>query len=101
MTNDVKVKTFPIMLDKERTICYDLNAFVALEEKFGSLQKTINALNVRSIGVLRTFLWAGLLHEDETLTEKDVGKLLTVQNMVEFSETLLTAVSESLPTAKN
>jgi len=101
VANDVKVKAFPIMLDKERTICYDLNAFVALEGKFGSLQETVNALNVKSIGVLRTFLWAGLLHEDETLTEKDVGKLLTVQNMVEFSETLLTAVSESLPTAKN
>lgn len=101
MTNPMKVTKIPITLDKERTLCYDLNAFVALEEKFGSEKKAIEALASQSIKAMRAFLWAGLLHEDETLTEKEVGSMLTVQNAVEFSEKLLLAVSGTLPEAKN
>ncbi|MEW8985484.1 MAG: hypothetical protein AB2401_00415 [Bacillus sp. (in: firmicutes)] len=101
MSNPMKVIKTPITLDRERTLCYDLNAFVVLEEKFGSEKKAIEALAAGTIKALRTFIWAGLLHEDETLTEKEVGSMLTVHNATEFSEKLLLAVSGTLPEAKN
>lgn len=101
MTNPIQIVKVPVTLDKERTLCYDLNAFIALEGIYGSEKKAIDALVSGSLKAARAFLWAGLLHEDETLTEKEVGAMLTVQNASEFSEKLLLAVSGTLPEAKN
>jgi hypothetical protein len=65
---------------KPRQLRYDWNALEALEETAGisldSLQRVMSDPKQRMRN-LRLILWAGLIHEDETLTPKTVGQLMT------------------------
>lgn len=75
-----------IVLDKERTIKFDLNTLIDVEDSLGFSMADIGD-NV-SIKVMRTLLTAGLRHEDEELTERYVGSLITMDNMQEVQEVL-------------
>ena len=94
---DIRQKGIEIKLDKTRHMIFDLNAFCELEDKFGDIQKAFSVLDTGSMKGIRTVLYAGLLHEDETLTEKKVGQLITMQNITEVSEIMAKALSEAMP----
>jgi hypothetical protein len=81
-----------ITLDKERTLRYDLNALDLIGEKlgitirFGMVDEDL--LNTpMPLGALRTILWAGLRHEDSSLTEEQVGAWVGQDNMREVIDT--------------
>ncbi|MED0676987.1 hypothetical protein ABEV55_12215 [Aneurinibacillus thermoaerophilus] len=101
MANDVKVKRIPITLDKERNLVLDLNAFCELEEKFGSTKAAFAALDSGSMKAIRSFLWAGLIHEDEELTEKQVGSMIDMDNIQVIAKKIQDAVSNATPDTKN
>ena len=84
-------------MDKERTLVFDLNAFADLEEMFGSIDEAMQALQNGKIKALRAILWAGLKHEDEELTEREVGKMITLNNMKEVMEGINTSINLALP----
>lgn len=71
-----------IMLDKKRTIRFTLNALAEIED---ALNVPLSKLSEVELGVktVRTMLWAGLLHEDETLTERQVGNWVDFSNLEE------------------
>lgn len=94
---DIRPKPVKIMLDKERTLLFDLNAFVCLEEEYGSADEALDAFAKGSIKAIRALLWAGLIHEDESLTPKDVGKLFTLADLPKVAEPLKEAIEQSLP----
>jgi hypothetical protein len=96
---DIREMTVPIELDKPRSLKYDLNAFSELEEKFGSMDTAFQAMQKGSMKAARTLLWAGLLHEDETLTEKRVGGMVTLSNMSEIMDKITNALTEAMPDA--
>lgn len=62
-------------LDKPRTLRYGMNALVRIEELLG---KTITKLDLENISIkdLRTIVYAGLFHEDNTLNPEKVGDLI-------------------------
>lgn len=93
----VKRKPIKIFLDKERELKYDLNSFAEMEEKYGTIDKAIKAMENGSIKAIRFILWAGLIHEDDSITEKDVGAMITMQDLEQLSEKLNTAMSGDLP----
>lgn len=81
-----------IMLDKERTIMFDLNALIEVEESLGfSLAELGDKISIK---VMRTLLTAGLRHEDESLTERQVGAMITMKNMKEVQEALAIAMGD-------
>ena len=94
---DVKEIAIPLSLDKPRTVKFDLNAFAELEDKYGSMEKAFSAMQSGSIKAARTLLWAGLLHEDETLTERQVGGMVTLENLGTVMDILSAALTEALP----
>lgn len=98
---DIKIKKIPITLDKPRNLVFDLNAFCELEDRFGDINAAFQALENGSVKAIRTLLWVGLIHEDENLTEKQVGKLVTFDNVQEIAEKINQAMSKSLPEEKN
>jgi hypothetical protein len=98
---DVKVKKIPVQLDKERHLVFDLNAFCEIEDKFGSITEAFKALENVSMKAIRTLLWAGLLHEDESLTEKEVGKMIDIANISELAKAVTEAMNTALPEPKN
>lgn len=93
---DIRPKPIQVMLDKERGLLYDLNAFACLEEEYGSLDEVFDALGKGRIKALRAVIWAGLLHEDENLTPKDVGKFLSLPDMEGVTELVNRAIVQSM-----
>ena len=77
-----------IELDKPRTLRYGLNALVIIEEQIG---KPLTGLDFNNVSVkdLRAILYAGLFHEDKSLTPEKVADLVD-----EFSN--IEAISEKL-----
>jgi hypothetical protein len=98
--NKAKVKLIPITLDKERHLCFDLNAFSELEEKYGDIETAMKAIEAKSIKAFRAFLWAGLIHEDEDLTEKEVGKMISIDNIDVIVNALSVGLGTALPDAE-
>ena len=45
----------------------------------------------------RTLLWAGLLHEDESLTERKVGAMISLTNVETIMEQITRALTAALP----
>ncbi|MCL6453550.1 MAG: hypothetical protein K6T78_07970 [Alicyclobacillus sp.] len=93
--SDVRLKKFTVELDKKRSLCYDLNAFAEIEERFGSLTEALDHL--KEFKALRALLWIGLLHEDETLTERQVGATLTPAGVVSLAPVIADAIRAALP----
>lgn len=64
-----------IELDRPRTLRYGMNALVKIEELTG---KTISKLDLENISIkdLRTIVYAGLFHEDKSITPERVADLI-------------------------
>ena len=87
-----------IILDKERVLRLDLNAMAAFEEATG--KRFVDAKLEKgklSPGDLRAMLWACLTHEDDTLTLKQVGSWVTMDNLLEIASKLNEAFEASMP----
>ncbi|MCL6443928.1 MAG: hypothetical protein K6T83_10810 [Alicyclobacillus sp.] len=97
---DVRLKKFPIKLDKERTLCFDLNAFADIEENYESVHKAITDLLNNRTAAARLILWAGLRHEDESLTLRQVGAMMNPADLTDIAATLLEALEDALPKAE-
>jgi hypothetical protein len=56
---------------------YTLNSLAEIEERLGlnSIGEILDTLKALSMRTLRTLLWAGLIHEDASLTEHQVGEM--------------------------
>lgn len=89
MSNSKRGKV-KITLDKERTLFYDLNALVALEDQGIEVAKVSEGVKMSQV---RGILWAGLIHEDKELTLEEVGSLVTIDNIQEVSDAIGTAFS--------
>jgi len=98
---DVKPVTVSLVLDKERTIKYDLNAFAELEDTYGSMEQAFAAMQSGSMKAARTLLWAGLLHEDESLTPRKVGALVTLDKLEPVMDAISEALLEAMPEDDN
>ncbi|HEV1992114.1 MAG TPA: hypothetical protein VGR34_04545 [Candidatus Dormibacteraeota bacterium] len=95
------IKTVAIQLDKERHLLYDVNSLIDLGDELGinlmeksgweeltgkmetpppahmtDVPEEIFVPAVPSFKKVRAIVWAGLLHEDPTLTVRQVGAML-------------------------
>lgn len=64
-----------IVLDRPRTLRYGMNGLVKIEELTG---KAISKMDLENISIkdLRSMIYAGLFHEDKTLTPERVADLI-------------------------
>ena len=97
---DVKSKPIKITLSDgvEREIKFTLNAMVELEDRYGSVEAAVKELDKNSIKALRCVLWAGLIHNDENLTEQQVGNLIDMQYMQSLMDSVEEAFNADMPT---
>lgn len=91
------VRKIKVMLDRPRTLRYDLNALALLEERYGDLDKALNAFNTGSPRALRFLLYAGLVHEDGDLTEAGAGALFAMADIRDLGQAINEAVRTGLP----
>ena len=68
-------KSVVVELDKARNLRYGINALCTIEELTNKPITTLD-LNKLSVKDLRSILYAGLVHEDDTLSPEKVGALI-------------------------
>jgi hypothetical protein len=97
--NDVKtrVKTITLNDGVEREIKFTLNAMAEIEDKYGSVDAGFAKLDEGSIKAARFIMWAGLLHNEENLTEQQVGNLIDMDCLNEIFEQMNGALKEDMP----
>lgn len=84
MANKQK-KEVTVTLDKKRTIRFTLNALAEIEDALGVPLSQMSEVEL-GIKTVRTMLWAGLIHEDEELTERQVGNMVDFSNLEEVQK---------------
>lgn len=97
---DVRPKRVKVKLDRERTLLFDLNAFALIEEAYGDIDQGLKALQEGSIRATRRFLWAALTHEDDKLTEKDVGRMVSLTDIEHLAHVVTEALMSALPSVQ-
>lgn len=105
---DMGPKKLMMDLDKPRPVVFDLNAFIALEEKYDSIQAALGDMQDGKVKALRTVLWAGLVagvtDADGVPTEDirigQVGAWIGMVGLEKLSEQLTSLLVDSLPEEK-
>jgi len=69
-------KFLPIILDKTRNLSYGMVALMKIEKKLGKPFAKIDFENEMTYEEIANILWAGLSHEDPTLTPEIVAELI-------------------------
>ena len=98
---DIREKKTPINIgEKTKYLHYDLNAFAELEEIYGSVDKISEELGKGSVKAIINVLWAGLIHENEALAKKEVGKMFDLSQMEKIGQAINIAISQAMPEQK-
>lgn len=84
-----------VELDKERTLRYTMNALAEIEDALGVPLAELQTVKM-TMKNIRVILWAGLIHEDEDLTQLEVGNMVDLNNMEEVQ----TKVAEAFAMAQ-
>ena len=93
-------KSIPIELGgKTRQLRYDFNALVALEDALDISISEIGKLMSGSVRLkdLRSIVWAGLLHDNEEVTEKEVGGWLELSVLGDVADKVGQAINIAFP----
>ena len=86
-----------IMLDRERTLRFDFNAFCAFEKQTGKSALSGEVWLKPDATTTRALLWAAFLHEDSTLKVSDVGAMIHVGNLKEVTDKIQEAATAASP----
>ena len=87
---------YPIMLDKERHLLYDLNALDMIQERFGELSKIVEAMTGKDGFKNLRYLLTILLREgdpNEEISEIEVGRLIHAGNIAMARGAIIAAIS--------
>jgi len=79
-----------ITLDKPRILKYDFNAWIEIEERLGFRPEDLSNRELK-LKDIRFMLWVGLIHEDPTLTEHEVGAMIGLDNLDALFDQLTSA----------
>jgi len=98
MTNNIRNKKITVTIGGAVfNLKYDMNAFIEIEEVHGSIKMAFKDLEDGKLKTIRTVLWAGLLHENESLTLKQVGAMIDFKDVANIIEKIQEAMEDSLP----
>jgi hypothetical protein len=94
---------------KDYEIAMDFNAICDLEEHYGSFNKAAKVLDgigadfdkVGAMKDIRFLLYVMLRHSDENLTEREAGRLMTLQDMQKIMNSLGEAMGQTEEEQKN
>ena len=97
---DVKPKKRTVDLGDgvEREVVLSLNAMAELEDKYGSIANAFEKIKKGSIATIRFLLWCVLVPDGDTdLTEREIGKLIKLDNIQEIMTSVMDALEDQMP----
>lgn len=100
MTENKVKPTISVQLDKPRNMALDLNAMIAYEKATGRsfLKGEVDLENI-GLAEMRALLWAMLLTDDPTLTQEQVGGMITAGNIKQLAADLAIGLKAAMPEA--
>lgn len=93
----VRRANIAIELDKVRHFEYTMESFGLLEEKYGGVQEAFEAMSKNRIKDTVYFIWCGLIHEDEELTEREVSRMIPMNQLPVVMEAANKAMERDMP----
>jgi hypothetical protein len=101
--NDLKMQAIPIELDKPRNLLYTLFGLSELQDAVGSFDELMERLKQPEPRFKDVYLlvWAGLVHEDDALTPKQVANMIDLGEMPKVLASAMEAFMAALPETQN
>lgn len=84
---------------KEYELKFDMNTFCELEDVYGDINKAFEDLQSRKIKAIRALIYSAVKSENENVTLKEVGQMLTLQDMEKLGTAINEALQVSMPEA--
>lgn len=83
-------KTKKVTLNgKERTMKYPVYSMVRMQEEQGvSINDLQDEKKSQDMRVILSIIWAGLIHEDPTLTMEDLGNNIDIADLPELAKSM-------------
>lgn len=81
---------------KERTFRVDFNTLALIEERTGKSALSFGKVDGIRMKDLRTIIWATLQDADHSITEQEVGRMLTMSSMPVVMEAFMTCMYISM-----
>ena len=76
---------------------FDMNTFCELEEVYGDINQAFEDLQNRKIKAIRALIYAAVKVENEKITLKEVGQMLTLHDMERLGTAINDALQVSMP----
>ncbi|MCX7904148.1 MAG: hypothetical protein N2486_06520 [Caloramator sp.] len=89
----VKIK----LIDKEYELKFNMNTFCELEEVYGDINKAFEDLQNKKFKAIRALIYSAVKAEDENITLKEVGKMITLNELESLSLAINKALNMSMP----
>jgi hypothetical protein len=83
----------------EYELKFDMNTFCELEDVYGDINKAFEDLQNRKIKAIRALIYSAVKAENENVTLKEVGQMLTLQDMERLGTAINEALQVSMPEA--
>lgn len=83
--------------DKEYELKFDMNTFCELEEVYEDINKAFEDLQNSKIKAIRALIYSAVKVEDESVTLKDVGRMLTLSDMESIGKAINKALITAMP----
>lgn len=83
--------------DKEYELKFDMNTFCELEEVYGDINQAFEDLQNRKIKAIRALIYSAIKAEDDSVTLKEVGKMLTLNDMERLGTVINDALNVAMP----
>lgn len=83
--------------DNEYKLKFDMNTFCELEEVYGDINQAFEDLQNRKIKAIRALIYSAIKAEDESVTLKEVGRMLTLNDMERLGSAINEALSVAMP----
>ena len=96
--NELKDKGIKFTLgEKEYELKFNLNTFCELEDIYGDLNKAFDDLQRMRIKAVRALVYAAVKVEDESITLKNVGSMLGLDDLERLGTVINEALSIAMP----
>lgn len=96
--NELKDKGIKFTLgETEYELKFNLNTFCELEEIYGDLNKAFDDLQRMKIKAVRALVYSAVKVEDESVTLKNVGSLLGLDDLERLGTVINEALSIAMP----
>lgn len=83
--------------DKEYELKFDMNTFCELEEVYGDINQAFEDLQNRKIKAIRALIYSAIKAEDDSVTLKEVGRMLTLNDMERLGTVINDALNVAMP----